>query len=151
MGLGHSRTGSANVSATRPEHWVPASSMRLARRVRFGVGELTSYLDAGIGGTHQWFVEDNRHQVVPTMHVRSGVGTTALRYEMGWNGTVPIWSMTLEVNVPGVIQVLIKRRLERRCAIQMNLLAISRSGRVVSVARGNTSRMDIFEFDRNHS
>ena len=51
--------------------------LRLSRRVRFGVGELTSYLDAGIGGTHQWFVEDNRHQVIPTVHLRSGVGTTA--------------------------------------------------------------------------
>ena len=37
-----------------------------------------------------------------------GVGTTALEVRIGWNGTVPIWSMTLEMNVPGVIQVFFK-------------------------------------------
>lgn len=93
------------VSTTRLEHWIPANSLRASRRARFGVGELTSYLDVGVGGTHQWFVEDIRHQVVPTVHLRAGVGTTALRYEMGWAGTSPIWSMTVEMNVPGVIQV----------------------------------------------
>ena len=92
-------------SATSPEHWIPANSLRLSRRFRFGVGELTSYLDTGVGGTHQWFVQDSLHQVVPTVHLRSGVGTTAVRYEMGWTGSEPIWSMTLEMNVPGVIQV----------------------------------------------
>lgn len=92
-------------STTRSEHWVPANSLRVSRRARFGLGELTSYLDVGIGGTHQWFVQDNRHQALPTVHLRSGVGTTALRYEFGWTGDTPVWSMTLEMNVPGVIQV----------------------------------------------
>lgn len=93
------------ISTTRSEHWVPANSLRLSRRTRFGVGEFTTYLDAGVGATHQWYLQDNRHQVLPTVHLRSGFGTTALRYEMGWTGDSPIWAMTLEMNVPGVIQV----------------------------------------------
>ena len=87
--------------------WVPANSVRLSRRTRFGVGEVTTYVDVGVGGTHQWYPTDNRHRMLPTAHLRSGFGTTALRYEMGWDTqvNVPIWSMTLEMNVPGVIQV----------------------------------------------
>ena len=93
------------VSTTQPEHWVPANSLRISRRARFGIGEFTTYLDAGVGGTHQWYLLDNRHQVLPTVHLRSGFGNTALRYEMGWTGQSPLWGMTLEMNVPGVIQV----------------------------------------------
>ena len=93
------------ISTTKSEHWVPANSFRLSKRARFGVGEFTTYFDAGIGGMHQWYLLDNRHQVLPTVHLRSGFGTTALRYEMGWTGHSPIWAMTLEMNVPGVVQV----------------------------------------------
>jgi len=89
------------------EQWVPANSLRLSRRARFGVGEITTYVDVGAGGAHQWYPTGNQHRVLPTAHVRSGLGTTALRYEIAWDTrlSVPIWSMTVEMNVPGVIQV----------------------------------------------
>ena len=94
-----------NVSIVRSAQWVPANALRLSRRARFGVGEVTSFVDVGLGATHQWYALDNRHDILPTAHIRTGFGTTALRYELLGFDDSPIWSMTVEMNVPGVIQV----------------------------------------------
>ena len=57
------------------------NSLRLSRRADL-VLVVHHLFGCWCGGTHQWYLLDNRHQVLPTVHLRSGFGTTALRYEM---------------------------------------------------------------------
>ncbi len=96
-----------NVQTTQTEQWVPANSLRLSRRVRLGTGELTTYFDVGAGVMHQWFLTStsNAHQLLPTTHIRVGLGNASLRYEVGLFDDTPIWMMGVEFHVPGVVQV----------------------------------------------
>ena len=101
-----------NISTTNLDQWVPANALKLSRRARFGVGELTSSLDFGVGLTHQWFVGSGIHAPLPTAHITTGLGNLGLRYEAGWDLTLPelspmpnIWMMAVEIHLPGVIQV----------------------------------------------
>ena len=97
------------VSTTQPEQWVPANALKLSKRIRFGVGELTSSMDLGFGIAHQWYPESGVHDALPTVHVRTGLGNVALRYEVGIEygseQLLPIWMMAVEMHLPGVIQV----------------------------------------------
>ena len=97
------------VSTEYSEQWVPANALKLSKRFRFGVGELTSSMDLGFGVTHRWYPEIGAHQILPTTHIRTGFGNVALRYEVGTQldseQPVLIWMMGVEMHIPGVIQV----------------------------------------------
>lgn len=84
--------------------WVPANTMRVSKRLRLGTGEMTSFIDGGVGLVHQWTPDTLQNALVPSLHTRVGLGGTTIRLDYLFDESSTMM-MSVELQFPGVIQV----------------------------------------------